>query len=278
MPRWILLLLTLSATLVRGHQDPRGEAHPRVTANADGTFTVTFRYWIPEREGRMRMLLGADGKELVPRHWYTPTEDRSNEIWDPGRTEPGFSLETVTPNENGTRLILRSPGGEAKGTVALPLDAKDFTGFQKAAVEGHEVAFTCGGYREDEERGIILSLWCCRRNGFQPGHKVLLGTAGSIYDFPTASAPLWCAGRWWVAWVEQRGEGEKTTWATVLSSVDPETGKTDRRDLPGLSNWNSSLSLAANAAGTICVAWHASLDGTYPGTAKIVTAVFTPGK
>lgn len=276
MLRWILLLFTMSTVLVRGHQDPRGEAHPRVTANTDGTFTVTFRYFDPERSGRMRMLLAADGKELVPRHWYKPKDDTSREVWNPGRAGAGDVLETVTPNENRAQLILRQPDGGAKGTIVLPLDSQDFTGFEDTAMEGNEVAFTSGGLRDDPEKGVDLRLWCCRRDGFQPGKKVSLGTVCTIYDFPTASAPLWCAGRWWVAWVEERRAGEKTTWTTVLSSVDPATGNVERRDLPGISNWNSSLSLAANAAGTICVAWHASVDGSYPGTGKIVTAVLTP--
>ena len=106
----------------------------------------------------MRMLIGADGKELVPRHWYTAKEDITKEDGDWSRAESGFDLETVTPNENRMQYILRSPDGATKGTVALPLDSKDFTGFERAAVEGSEVAVTRGGYRDNPEKGIELSF------------------------------------------------------------------------------------------------------------------------
>ena len=60
----------------------------------------------------------------------------------------------------------------------------------------------------------------------------------------------------------------------LLDGFDPDTGAEEHHDLPGLSNWNTDVDLVANAHGTLCAAWTASLDGSYPGFAKIVTAVF----
>jgi hypothetical protein len=59
--------LLLTARQCIAHADPFGEPRPHVTANQDGSFTVTFNYQIGEGQSRMRMMLGADGKEVVPR-------------------------------------------------------------------------------------------------------------------------------------------------------------------------------------------------------------------
>ena len=60
-------------------------------------------------------------------------------------------------------------------------------------------------------------------------------------------------------------------WETLLTSIDPVSGKVEHKRLPGLSSWNTPVSMKTTG-GWLCIAWNASIDGSYPGTAKIVTA------
>jgi hypothetical protein len=275
------LLLTFAllafAVPAPGHSDPFGEIHPRVSANNDGTFTVTFRYFDHNREGRMRMLLGSDGRELVPRHWIKETQKYPDDFV----LAAGPVTVLATGDKARFVLVESEPLTWAPAPAVigiLPFEALDFAQPEKSSVTESQIAFTGATLDARTEDGVEFSLWCSRRYGFQPGRKVTVGVAARIYDFPTASAPLWSGDKWWVAWVQLRVKGDVQSWITVLSSVNPDTGKVEHHDLPGISNWNAHLSMAASTAGTICVAWHSTQDGSYPGTAKIVTAVFNPAK
>jgi hypothetical protein len=269
----------LAAGFAFAHSDPMGEVHPRVTANQDGSFTVTFRYSDGYQEGRMRMMMGADGKERVPRHWIKKgAEEESREL--PTKESPHIRYVEVNKEGAKSRALLTRQvddrGAEKITARVLPVKRPaDSTAATETA--GKEVAFAYGELDLGGE-GMPFKLTWCRSEGFQAARTVSLGTVACIYDFPSASPLVWSAGRWWVAWVRGQKKEDTFTWTTVLSSVDAVSGKVEHHDLPGNSNWNTSLAIAVNAAGTFCVAWHASVDGTYPGKAKIVTAVFTPEK
>lgn len=273
-------LLLLTTRLAPGHCDPHGEIHPRVTANQDGSFTVTFAYSGPDRIGRMRMMVGADGKELVPRHWINLRGDSIPFDWERGISP---NIKKVRMTDTDIRILLTCPeeaGGVPKAKTLLPAE---WLMMESSSVDsaGRGAAFVFGDVGNlTEERTMPFKLTWCRSDGFQPARTITLGPVCCITQFPAASPVIWSAGRWWAAWVEQRkkGTGDEVTWATVLGCVFADSGKVERHDLPGISNWNASLDIKANTAGDICVAWHASQDGSYPGNAKIVTAVFTPGK
>lgn len=273
-----LAALLFTARQCMAHADPLGETHPHVTANQDGSFTVTFNHHIGEEQTRMRMMLGADGKEAVPRHRIKKDmEPRDVEI--PSNVPPGIRMVTAGKEEAQTQTLLVNPAANKSGktgALTLPLRYPAYV-HETPVIAGKEVAVAYGEPVERTE-GMPLNLTWCRTDGFQSNRTVTLGKVACIYDFPRISPPVWSAGRWWVTWVEVRRREEAFTWTTVLSCVDPQSGKVEHHDLPGISNWNTSLDIAVNAAGTFCVAWHASLDGSYPGTAKIVTAVFTPKK
>ncbi len=272
-------LLLLTASLGFTHSDPFGETHPGVTANTDGSFTITFEYHTAELTGKMRMVLGADGKELVRRHWIEPDDesgpgaypDLAPSVRLTGPVKPGgrewFSLKALPENGKETKPKAR----------ILPVDVPA-SGMQSMRIAGKELAFAFGEPVESHRSGMALKVAWCRSDGFQPARTTAaLGMVACIYDFPRVSRLSWSGGRWWLAWVREK-EGDTVTYTTVLSSVDPVSGKVEHHDLPGTSTWNTRLSLAVNAKGTLCVAWHAAAEGNYPGTAKIVTALFTPGK
>jgi hypothetical protein len=276
------VFLLWTAGFCFAHSDPLGEVHPQVTANQDGSFTVTFGYRYGQRTGRLRMMVGADGKELVARHWIKPgaddderalpSKDSSQIRYVPAGEEGALGREVLV-----TRVENNKGGAEKTTARTLPFAAPSYpNGFTETA--GKEAACVSADAVEGRDKGAQFKLTWSRSDGFQAARSVTLGTVGTIYDEPSASPLVWSAGRWWVAWVKEEKKEDKYTWTTVLSSVDPASGKVEHHELPGISNWNTSPKIAVNAAGTFCVAWHASVDGTYPGKAKVVTAVFTPGK
>lgn len=119
----------------------------------------------------------------------------------------------------------------------------------------------------------MLKFSAVSLGGFAPGVTVEIGEPAAIYDSPCVSNPVWASKKWWIAWVrKKKGNGaEKVEWETVLTSIEPLTGKKQDEVLPGLSHWNTGLSLKTTG-GWLCAAWHASEDGSYPGRARIVTA------
>jgi hypothetical protein len=78
----------------------------------------------------------------------------------------------------------------------------------------------------------------------------------------------------WLGWVRKAAKFDELPavkrWVTVLASLNVRTGKVEEHMLPEISHWNAHLSLNI-CKGWLCLAWHCSQDGSYPGHGKIMT-------
>ncbi len=224
------------------------------------------------------MIFTPDGRAVLPRHRVF----RKNEVF----TEPERKITVESRGEPGSdsaRFVLKRIHDDKWTEHPLPIDPVKGAWVEKTTFAGDWVGFTWGnfgytmsGQRVEPSESVKLMFSTANTRGFAPGKTVLIGEPATIYDFPSASNPVWAASRWWVAWV-RRAETDTERkdplreWQTMLTSIDPVTGALEHRRLTGLSNWNTHVSMKTTG-GWLCVAWHASVDGTYPGTAKIVTA------
>ncbi len=286
--RFRFLPCLLLASSLQAHSDPRGEKHPGIQTDAQGNFRITFsyadqaqnwtRYW-------MSMVIAEDGRELIPRHQLSPpalralgladsTEESGDRPAHQDQPDTAAAVITISTPEGKRRLALREGNQAAGAALTLPFDAFGEENVEKYTITPHYVAVLSMLYPSESATPDEMILRTCRRQGSIPGRQLGFREVGKIYDFPSASLPVWVNQRFWVAWVRERGPEEARTWTTVLTGFDPETGVAEHHDLPGLSHWNTHVDLVANAHGTLCAAWTASLDGSYPGFAKIVTAVF----
>lgn len=283
---WMLFLVPHA----RAHSDPSGDTHPEVFV-VEGNFVVEFgsKEWNEEnaeQRSYFRMVWSPDGKLLLPRHRVLPRpEDRYiSAAWP---VKPAIEFREGTTKGRFFCLWHETKSGRPTAKP-LPLEiesSRSIPQLEAVTVAGPALAFTWAGIDETvkDSNRVTLYLSHVMREGFLPGATVMIGMPATIYGFPTSSAPVWAAGRWWVAWVRQSEKTEDRkvptkTWQTVLSSYDPATKKLGHKPLVGLSNWNTSLSMKT-AGGWLCIAWHASVDGSYPGEAKIVTAFEKlPGK
>jgi hypothetical protein len=292
IPLLCLLLPAVSVSPVSGHQDPRGEIHPWVVPDAHGNFRIFYTQSERGFSSPMKMLLAEDGHERIPRHRSSAAALKAYGILKPAWKEnPVFSFWDPAPVHSETilefigggkyRLMLREadpvsgqfPPGPVQG-CALPFSPVESDIGAESNVTEEYAAVVQGYYRNEESDPMGIQFRCCRRKGTGAGVQVNLDHAVSIYDFVTASRPVWAGGRFWIAWVRQLGTEGNHAWTTVLTGLDPVTGIAESHDLPGISHWNTSVSLAVNAGQTLCAAWAPSMDGSYPGRARIVTAVF----
>lgn len=283
-----LLLTALAVGNLMAHADPRGEIHPQIQLAANGNFRVFFTYQNQGIVDSMTLLLAPDGRELIPRHRLSPqamqkfglsssSNDRFNHpLSTTGIKAPAADVIALPGPGNNTRLALveaKSSPSAPGAARPLPYDPVPETP-DSFALSTHYVAIITMVFASDQMTPVQGMFRCCRRDGGKAGYSTALERVGTIYDNPITSAPVWSANRFWVAWVQERGDKENPNWRTVLTEMDPETGRTAHHDLPGLSHWNTSIDLEVNSDGILCAAWAPSLDGSYPGIAKVVTAVF----
>jgi hypothetical protein len=271
------LILSLAAPWsLHAHSDPRGDVRPTVFVQ-DGSFVICFRnndvYDMDQRPA-WKMSFTADGKVILPRH-RLPEPQRDD--WQRRlRAEATWDVTTLKPEgQKGERVVLREIVNGRKQSYPLPLNPEGIYA-ETACRAGDEVAFTWSDMRTTMEEAPVLKFTCLPLKTFSPGVTVEIGEVATIYEFPRVSNPMWAARKWWIAWVrpnpaDKAKEWSEITWQTVITSIDPVTGHCVHDVRPELSHWNTSLSLKT-AGGWLCAAWHASIDGSYPGRARIVTA------
>jgi hypothetical protein len=276
MLRAVCLWLLLLTPLVRAHMDPAGEIHPNIQANADGTFTVTYRQNEPGEQSAMRFQLDASGRLLIPRHRFTPAPPAAD---GDSFTKSPPELQTTDHPAEPNRLLRvwpARPPAEAPVRRLLPFR---YHGAYEAGRElaGADAAVVLGRPFDDPNQRFMFLELAWTRVDRARAQVVQLGPVAEIYHFPCATAPVWSRSRWWVAWVTSRAaEAGQCRYVTVLSSVDPATGGVTHAHLPGWSDWNSHLDLAANPQGTLVAVWHAADKGLYPGQARLYHAALTP--
>ena len=292
MRAFIWLFYVLSAVHAPAHSDPRGEKSPVVISDAKGHFRVFFNYTDENYRSPMSLLLAEDGRELIPRHRLSDTALKAFGIQEsPDGADFGYNFPFPPPRadliprsaSDGRYRLLLAENHRAMDAwsraeprqgwfLPFPLSEGEMPG--DFTVTPAHVAVIIGVYSTTPSLTMDLIFRCGPRTGKAPVVQVRLSRVGSIYDSVTASPPVWAGGRFWTAWVRQLGTDKAPAWNTVLTGLDPVTGIAESHDLPGISNWNTGVALAVNANLTLCAAWSPSVDGSYPGRARVVTAVF----
>jgi len=273
----MLLFVLGTVTALQAHSDPMGDVRPVVLV-VDVGFVVCFRS-SDERTGSdysptWKMSFSADGKILLPRH-RIPVKLRDS--WAKGAAQMDCSVHAQRlGDERKCRFVLDERVNGKMRSYPLPLEPVDPVYGTPACRAGDEVGFSWSLPRGTQQGEVKLMFSAASLKGFARGISVEIGKPATIYDMPRVSNTVWAAGRWWIAWVRtstdvKDHDDPHKAWKTILTSINPVTGKTEDEVLPGLSNWNTDLSMKT-VGGWLCVAWHASMDGQYPGVAKIVTA------
>lgn len=273
------LACLLSVPLItQAHMNPHGDVSPSVEIE-DGKFAIHFITRVETQVLEWGMVFSPEGKLLLPRHQILVKRP------EPPPPADAIKVETLgVPGSRKTRFVLTRTTNGQKVEQPLPLDPAKFAMVDESALAGEWAGFTWTalGYdwtsdeRVDPSASVKLMFSTAATKGFSPGKTVLLGEPATIYDFPTSSAPVWAARRWWVAWVRQAETAAERKdplrrWETILTSIDPISGKVEHKRLPGLSHWNTNVSMKTTG-GWLGIAWNATIDGSYPGVAKIVTA------
>lgn len=265
----MLLTLCCLSSAALAHQDPRGDIHPEIETES-GNFAIYFKsnaigddffYDRPQ----WRMVSSPEGKVILPRHKLSPEVQR---LHDQSSARAAASVIVKK-----TRFVVHLADG---GERPLPLDPVEGASVEKSNIVQDTAGFTWTTLSGDPDAAVELMFSSATTKGFAPGFTVVIGKPATIYQFPSASAPVWAGKRWWVAWVkkaetETEQKDPKRAWQTMLTSIDPVTKQIEHRQLEGLSHWNTDVSLKTTG-GWLCAAWHAAVEGDYPGQAKIVTA------
>lgn len=270
-----VLALPLS---VQAHMNPHGDINPSVEVE-DGKFSIQFITRLETETLNWGMVFSPEGKLVLPRHRISVNREEQPVPAD------AITVETrEEPRSDKTRFVLTRTMDGQKTEHTLPLAPVKFAFVAQSTVTGECAGFTWTAFNydwPDDKRveasdSMNLMFSTAATKGFAPGKTVLIGEPAMINYSPSASAPVWAARRWWVAWVRQaETEAERKdplrAWETILTSIDPVSGKVEHKRIPGLSSWNTPVSMKTTG-GWLCIAWNASIDGSYPGVAKIVTA------
>jgi hypothetical protein len=286
---WMALLsgLLLSAGSLFAHSDPRGDTHPQVVA-MNGVFHVIFRAYTSDfrNSNFYRVVYASDGKVVVPRHKVAEADvsrilaraplhqTYQSTVWP--RIEmmaTGLNEKRAEPFRPNVLVLQDKIDGVIKNEL-LPMEPElmaDFTDFWISKTHA-AILWNSSDPNKPEELEHRLRLTWFRRGEFAAPSTKDLGDCATIYDFSVASNLVWAGGRLWVAWMRMnRAKGGPAVVEAVLSSYDPVKEKIETQPLAGPANWNSHMSLAT-VDGWLCAAWHCSVDGSYPGTAQIITA------
>ncbi len=272
----LMLILTASCCL-HAHSDPRGDIHPQVIVE-DGSFVICFSNNDDvnlDYRPSWKMSFTTDGKVILPRYRIAAEQ---RDLWERRLAAEG-SWEVTTDShggQNASRFFLKEHMSGKQRSYPMPLEPTKAWYSANACRAGNEVVFTWSEPRMNYEEEVVMMFSSASLNSFTPGITVEIGKPATIYDAPRVSNPVWAAKKWWIAWVragpgDENGEWSKIAWQTVMTSIDPITGKCEHEVLPELSHWNTHLSMKT-AGGWLCAAWHASVDGSYPGRARIVIA------
>ena len=270
--------LWVGAGLAFGHQDPRGDIHPKVSV-IDGKFAIDFNTSMPDQDGNyseekpiLRMIYNPDGILFAPRH---PIERKRSyaELGPVGIYGKNISLGESTLVFEGNRstrpgYILKSPDGKLS-KVDLPWPERtNLMLFEDAMATPSGIAITGKESNgENEENGPLRFYWFSYG---EKGSPVILdiGPTACIYYFPVASNLAFAGGRFWVGLIHPVDENLKAAlWSWKPGDKE---GRMDNLDSP--ADWNSHMSLAA-IGDQLCLAYHCVVRAENQPTddAKIIT-------
>ncbi|MFN0078497.1 MAG: hypothetical protein ACKVY0_18725 [Prosthecobacter sp.] len=298
----LALAVVIPSGLVNAHTDPRGEVCPLVRVD-DGCFVIyTWQYdsdhsYSPIR----RTIYTPDGRIQVTSEVVTDPKIleslKSNEpLPSVGAIQPKERIELDPEDENSSKnqketrtdqFVNESrvthqgfylsvwQENQMKRTL-LPLKSEGATGLESTLVREKELGLAWGKLSpkfNGSDRNLELMFAWLERPTVKTICELSLGECATIYDFAVTSNMLWVGDRVWMAWVRKAKDYDNLPptkqWVTVLASIDPSAGTVKEELLDAQSHWNAHLSM--NVCGNwLCLAWHCSKDGTYPGDAQIV--------
>jgi hypothetical protein len=277
MKQFATFLLITVVSVAVAHEDPLGDLYPLVKVE-NGNFVIYFyNNNLQEKPNDYDM----SGNSPVYRMVYSPT----GELLGPRALCKNISSETIS-NANSMVYTKKIPlNGE---TVIFELDylrAKPSYFVEKNGVRKHrrlpwpdqiKINYVASVYVDENQLVMsattddhVLRLFHFDRHKFESPAVASVGKTTFIYDFPGASNVVYAADRFWLAWVHYNSEKKK--FETILSSWKPGDEKPQERVLDSPSDWNTELSMAA-IDNHLCVAYHCSVAGEYPGYSQIITA------
>ena len=255
------------------HQDPRGDVHPVVRVE-DGNFAIYF--WCNEdrdakqQSAYLRMVYSPAGNVLAARHRFSPSpselaylENYSIKVQEPAG-EVVLEFPRFVRGRNPD-YGLRKKGKIERHRLPWP-DGVKISDLHAVLADEHTITMAAKAGTD------VLSLYYFSRDHFRLPQIVEIGSPATIYDFPSASNLVRAGGRVWIAWVRPK----KEKYEMVLSSWTPGGEKPVETVLDAPANWNSHLSLGV-IGDVLCLAYHCSITGAYPGRSEIVTR-FCPVK
>jgi hypothetical protein len=267
----IVASFLLTAGTARAHEDPRGDVHPQVRVEK-GNFAIYFssndeRGDADAEPPTLRVIYSPAGELLAPRHHVAEIPDDESGPRLRGGDIPvaaGGEILSVPP---WPRLFHGKPFYTVKkdGRIerhSLPWpDGVEISDLTRIISDGHSITIAA------KAGGNLLSFYHFSRGGFQLPTIVQIGSPATIYDFPVASNIVFAGGKYWIAWMRP---GEKKIEA-VLSNWKPGNADMEHVVLKTLGDWNSDLSLGTTGD-VICLAYHCSASGAYPGRSSIITS------
>jgi len=273
-PQIVWIGMCLLPRLVLAHQDPTGEIHPRVFVENEA-FSIYFRSVGKTRENVVdgKMIFDEKGQVLVPKHLVTATA--KGEEWQDPRNGTIMIPWTRRNQQGRSVFVLRTTTADLVKEQPLPLSAPFGADITSSWVDEKAIAVLWSeAVGEGEARVVLMKLSWIDRASFSVVATVEVGKPATIYDFPSASNLVWAEGKLWLAWVKELGKEDmeqSPISVTVLTCYDPHTKSLLHKELPQPSNWNTRISMGF-LKGWLCLVWHCTKDGRYPGEAEIITA------
>lgn len=296
----LVLLVLIPSGPAGAHRDPSGEVHPFVRAE-DGHFAIyTWQYggdhgYSPVR----RIIYTPEGQIKVSSAVVTdPVILESLKSDEPmptaGAARPNVWVELAPKASAKNQNILSDPFIDDVGLIQrgfylsdgretqpkrtlLPLKSEAATGLEASLVRDEAIGLAWEkrlSEMNESQRNIELWFAWIDRPDLKSICEISLGECASIYDSAVVSNLLWAGDHVWLAWVRKAKGHENRPptkqWVTLLAHIDPSTGTVSEEVLDAPSHWNAHLSMDV-CDGWLCLAWHCSKDGSYPGDAQIVT-------
>ena len=275
----VACLLIVAFSLASAHEDPTGDVYPAVKVE-NGNFVIYFYntsrdtsanpsdYDMSGNYPVFRMVYSTTGELLGPR---TPCKNiRSDSLWQASSMVYDKKIQLRDERvlfdsellKNGKPSYFVEKNGITEHRRLPWPDDVTINYLASVHVDDKSIAMLATTGKR------VLTLFHFDRAKFQPPEIAAVGQPTFIYDFPGASNVVFAAERYWLAWIRFNREKEK--FETVLSDWKPGEAKSHETVLDAPADWNTEISVAA--IGTkLCVAYHCSVTGEYPGYSQIIT-------
>jgi hypothetical protein len=257
--------IVASALSALAHEDPVGDIHPVVRVE-NGNFAIYFT----------NNAVGDDNSQVGCRTVYSPT----GKLLAPRHNADSSVIDSFDQSLNGLTCIvgtqtysvpdyyrehlgkpyyfLRSDAGNERHKIPWP-DGTSINDLNDIAVS--EGILWLSGCPSNQQN---LFLYHYTIGSLESPKEIKLGQVGMIYDFPVASNLVVVNGASYIVWCRSQEDHMEL----VLSKWDGVSEHAVDTVLAKKVDFNLSISIAA-IGDHLCVAYHHSRDGDYPGKSVI---------